>query len=187
MRHNIHICLSFSLIAHILIFMWLGIGTGNPSPRPHQEISKSISLSLTRLKPAPQLPAATTPQPSGEHSATKASSNPEFSEPVNSLRAFMSGELDSPLAPTNNIDIEPEYGFSDDAKGSVQLILVIDETGKTLWVINEKSALDAATINYITDAFKQAQFSQPRVNGKPVKAILRIELTIGDVSASRAL
>jgi hypothetical protein len=189
MQRNIYIFLSFSLVIHLVSLMVMGIGVGDRSARQHHEVKKNTSLTLiSSVKSSSPLPAPVAPQKPSEQSSQRAtaetSNNFELAESRKIRQTFFSGELDTPLEQINHIEIEPEYGFSDDAKGILKLILVIDETGKPQWVVTDETALDASTTSYIIEAFKQTLFSQPSINGKPVKAILRIELTIGEMLTS---
>ena len=184
MRRSVYFYLLLSLIIHFVSLISLNTGSRSRSPPIQREFTNDFSVSLADFKPSPLLPPPPITQTTGENpsqpSAAKTSSNSESPKAEKNRRLFLSGELDAQLEQLNHIEIEPEYGFSDDARGSIELIIIVDESGKPQWVITDKSELDISTANYIIDAFKQMQFSQPKVKGKSIKAILRIELKIGE-------
>lgn len=95
------------------------------------------------------------------------------------------GELDGGVALISVPAIEPEYGFADDVRGSVDISVLITPDGKAVMVWHGPSDLDPAAIVYMANALRVAKFSRPRKSGFPVYGIYRMRVEVGGLFNGR--
>lgn len=90
-----------------------------------------------------------------------------------------SADLDQVLVIETEPELEPAYGFSDDAQGLVVLNVLISDSGAVVWVGVSEAALDLGATEYLVKAFGSAKFSQPLVHGRPVYTMIQVEVGVG--------
>lgn len=93
---------------------------------------------------------------------------------------FQTEELDEGVVVLDDPVLEPPYGFADDVHGRLELSILIDERGEVKWIGTGSNAFNDSVVSYLAQAFKRAKFSPPKVSGKPVMTIYRVEITIDE-------
>ena len=104
----------------------------------------------------------------------KTESNNASSSPL----VLMADALDAQLQVIVEPNVEPDYGFADDVGGQVVLGLLIGTDGSVVWVGIESSEVDQPTTDYLVRAFGGTSFDVPTFRGRPVYALLRVEVII---------
>lgn len=125
-----------------------------------------------RLLPAPEEGVA-----KSVDSATESGRGTDQVLPVAGV--FEAGELDGGIALVSVVSIEPEYGFADDVKGSVEISVLVTPDGKAGLVWHAPTDLDQAAVMYMTNALRVAKFSAPKKSGFPVFGIFRMRVEVG--------
>lgn len=96
------------------------------------------------------------------------------------IGVYDSSELDGGLAPLSEVSIEPEYGFSDDVSGSVDISVLVNPEGRAVWVWHaDNRGLDSNTVEYMANSLRLTKFSPPMRNGALAYGIFRIRVEIG--------
>lgn len=120
------------------------------------------STELSSKLPTDKLPIAETYFPPGE-------------------TAFGSEDLDSPVKVITEPDLEPPKGYPKDVHGVATLTLLIDTDGHVRWVNLDSTDFKAEINERITEAFSKTLFYPPYKNGKPVRAVFKIQINIGEI------
>lgn len=176
----------FSVVLHAAFFVLSSFGGGFPKvdARRHTRLSAIISIptplaardALTRIISEYRVPAKR--DPGGAESADSRGVQQE-SEQVSSSLVVGPEDLDKRIEALAEPQIEPEYGFSDDAIGRVVLNLLISDTGSVAWVGVAATDLDAVSTRYIVKSFGSTRFSPPVVGGRPVYTMIQVEVRVG--------
>jgi hypothetical protein len=116
---------------------------------------------------------------SAAHSATEVSQAVDQDLP--GIGVHEASDLDSGITLDPDFSIEPEYGFADDALGSVSISVLVTPEGKAAMVWHAPSDLDKSAIAYMTNALRVVRYSQPRKNGFPAYGIFRIQVDVGNM------
>lgn len=174
------------MVLHAAFFVLSSFGGSFPKVdvRRHPRISAIISTPsqtakrevLTRINNEYRIPA-TRQQRLAESTDAQVLQN-ESAQPSSSL-IIDPADLDTRIVPLAELELEPEYGFSDDAIGRVILNLLISDTGAVVWVGVASADLDAISTSYIVKAFASAKFSTPLVAGRPVYTMIQVEVGVG--------
>jgi hypothetical protein len=179
-------CLAFSVVLHAAFLVFSSFGGSFPKVdvRRHARISATISIpspsakrdGLARINNEYRIPAKR--QQGLAESADGQDFQKESAQPSSSL-VIDPEDLDKSIVSLAEPELEPEYGFSDDAIGRVVLNLLISDTGSVVWVGVASADLDAVSTRYIVKAFASAKFSTPVVGGRPVYTMIQVEVRVG--------
>lgn len=94
----------------------------------------------------------------------------------------MPSELDRLPVPLSIPELEPEYGFADDAGGRIVINLLIGRDGSVIWLYVESSEAGPSATEYVTQMFRLSRFEAPTFLGVPVVTFTKIEVLIPRLS-----
>lgn len=179
-------CLAFSVVLHatFVVLSSFGGGFSKVDARRHVRIAAIISMPtpsakkdvLTRFNNDYRVPLKRDPSAAVSLDAQDLQKE---SEQVSSSLVINPEDLDKRIEAVVEPQLEPEYGFSDDATGRVVLNLLISDTGSVVWVGVAATDLDAVSTRYIAKAFGATKFSSPVVGGRPVYTMIQVEVGVG--------
>lgn len=92
-------------------------------------------------------------------------------------------EVSERASPTREIDLEPPELRGISGQGKLILVLWINEAGKVDRVETETSQVVSAMEGILAEQFHQTTFAPARLDGKPVKSRMKIEVVVRPPSA----
>jgi hypothetical protein len=196
MKRSLILALLASLCLHAYLILSVPVGQGWAAGHTARTAPIQASLRLPTLsikttaaeatvvnqgtenrEPPPALPAEEAPADTAQASATTAIGLP-FQEEA---RPFESSDLTERPAAIDALSPELEKTLPPGSSGLAILILEIDETGTVVSVTPENSAIAPDSLEKISAAFKAMRFLPGRIGKTPVKARMRLEVTIDDL------
>lgn len=177
----LYLALLFSGLAHIgLLLGFGGQGASNGFERALPRIEARLVVAKTSDRQVDASPISLSYQDAvADRSLGMASPDTDVVRAHELRKALrLSSELDRELVAIAVPDLEPDYGFANDAGGRIILNLLVAGDGSVRWVYVESSEADPSVTEYIARMFQFGRFESPTFLGVPVMAFTKVEVMV---------